>query len=370
MPPWKLTIDARCMGTGIGTYILNLLANLRSKETGFTVCAIAKGVDQQRLVPFCDEVRIVDVPIYGIREQWNIPQAAAGCDLLHVPHYNVPILHRGPLVVSIHDLIHLMDPSVSSLVKLYAKPMMALAVRKAKHVITVSEYSKSKIVERLGIDPSNISVIYNGVSPGFGLQDPDYAYAELSRRISIPRHYFLFIGNLKPHKNLIRLLEAFARWRRLDRGDHHLLIVGEDTRYKSLLIRERSRLGLDEEVSFFPRLPNDLIPKLYAAATALIMPSTLEGFGLPVIEAMASGTPVICSNATSLPEVAGDAAEYFDPYSVTEIVAAIERVVSSSDRQAILRKRGLSRASEFSWERSAREHCRLYRSVLNGGLEN
>jgi glycosyltransferase involved in cell wall biosynthesis len=176
--------------------------------------------------------------------------------------------------------------------------------------------------------------------------------------------YLLYIGALKPHKNIPTLIRAFALLCGRKKVDQQLLIVGDDPKWKEGLVSLCSQLGIAERVSFVPRVGYELLPKVYAGADLLVMPSFIEGFGLPVLEAMACGTPVVCSRAASLPEVAGDAAEFFEPSSVDDLAAAIERVLDSPERQATLCQKGLERAKEFSWEECALRHCEVYRIAL------
>jgi len=143
-----------------------------------------------------------------------------------------------------------------------------------------------------------------------------------------------------------------------------LLIVGDDPKWKEELVSLCSRLGIAGHVSFFPHVAHAILPQVYAGADLMVMPSFIEGFGLPVLEAMACGAPVVCSRAASLPEVAGHAAEFFEPSSVDDLAEAIERVLSSPERQAELRQKGLERAKQFSWGECARRHCEVYRRVL------
>lgn len=364
----EVVVDARWLETGLGRYTFDLLAGLRRHRDGLVVRVITRGQHVTRLEPYCDKLSIVDVPIYTLREQLRILWAARGADLLHVPHYNAPLLYPGKLVVTIHDVIHIVDPTYarSPAGRLYAFPMLNLVARKARHIITVSRYSKAQIVERLCIAPSKVTVIYSGVDAPFGCLGLEEARRKVSRFVPVPRPYVLYVGNLKPHKNVVSLIRAFALLRERGLKDPQLVIVGDDPRWKGELLAEISNLKVEEHVSFLSNLSGDLMPHLYTSAELLVLPSFVEGFGLPVLEAMACGTPVVCSRAASLPEVAGDAAEYFDPASVEALAAAIERVLGSRELQGVLRRKGLERARQFSWDESARRHCEVYRKVLEG----
>jgi glycosyltransferase involved in cell wall biosynthesis len=361
-----VAIDARGLVGGIGTYTENLLLGLGKRTNGLEFHAIARGADVARIKELCSRVTIVDLPIYTLMEQILIPRAARECDLLHVPHYNVPLLHRGPLLVSIMDVIHLRAPvhgrAFSSIA--YAWPMLNAAARKAHHIVTVSNYSKAQIMETLGTQESKISVIHCGVGGQFcqnGHQQDSRAAAKI---LGIDRPYLLYVGNLKPHKNVPTLLRAFAKLHNARKLAHSLLIVGDDARWKRSIIEECVRLGIRDSTIFAPYISPELLPKIYAGADLLVMPSTVEGFGLPVLEAMACGTPVLCSNAASLPEVAGDAALYFDPVSHEELAAQIDLILQSMDLQASLRDKGLRRAKKFTWHESTRKHLEIYCQLL------
>jgi glycosyltransferase involved in cell wall biosynthesis len=177
----------------------------------------------------------------------------------------------------------------------------------------------------------------------------------------------LYVGNLKPHKNVSLLLRAFAALRLGGAVPHRLVILGDDRRGAPALFEQCQRLRIAPYTSFVPRVSPELLPKLYAAAELLVMPSRVEGFGLPVLEAMASGTPVVCSRAASLPEVAGGAALYFDPGEEQELRAALERVLGSRKLQEELRAKGLLRAKELTWKRSVERHLEVYERLLAEG---
>src|ERR1700740_907705 len=306
-----VAIDARWLVGGIGTYTENLLHGLRQSTNGLEFHAIARSGDVARVKELCSRTTIVNVYIYTMVEQILVPRAARGCDLLHVPHFNIPLLHRGPLVVSIMDVIHLRSPKYRHKLGsiLYAWPMLNAAARKAEHIITVSNYSKAQIMETLGTPGSKISVIHNGVGAQF--RQNVNAKEVAARALGTDRPFLMYVGNLKPHKNVITLLRAFAQLHQRKTFPHSLLIVGDDPRWKRSIVEECIRLGIRDSTIFLPYVSPELLPRLYAAAELLVMPSTTEGFGLPVLEAMACGTPVVCSNAASLPEVAGDAALFF-----------------------------------------------------------
>ena len=363
-----ITIDARMLASsGIGTYLQNLLENYARMEYEFSIrlaCPRQESVREFGSDRFT-WVR-ADAPIYSLREQWQIPRAAQGADLLHCPHYNVPCFYRGRLLVTIHDLTHIMDRTfrrtLSSLV--YARPMLAIAGRKANHFITDSEFTKRQIVERLRVAPEKVTVIYLGVSPHFHVCNHEDAFQAASSALQLQRPYLLYVGTLKPHKNIPTLIRAFALLRGLKKVEQQLLIVGDDPKRREGLVSLCSQLGIAGDVSFFPRVAHAVLPQVYAGADLMVMPSFIEGFGLPVLEAMACGTPVVCSRAASLPEVAGDAAEYFEPASVDDLAAALERVLGSRELQETLRRKGLERVKLFSWRECARRTLDVYRKVL------
>jgi len=363
-----IAVDARMVdNSGIGTYIRNLLAHLAALENKYVFEVICRRREVLDGLPSA-RFRFVPArsPIYSLSEQWEIARLARHAQLLHSPHYNAPLLYRGKLVVTIHDLIHLTDPTFRRTLaaRFYARPMFNLVARRADRIIANSEFTKQQIVERLAVSPSKVTVAYLGVSERFRPHDHHEAFFRVSPLLDVTRPYILFVGNLKPHKNVKTLIRAFAQICAHGDFDFQLAILGDDRKWKPGLVLESTRLGLAERVRFVPHVPYQDLPWVYAAAEILVMPSSIEGFGLPVLEAMASGTPVVCSRAGSLPEVAGDAAEYCEPASADDLAIAIERVLRSSQLQATLRSKGLERVKCFCWEEFARRHCEVYREAL------
>jgi len=243
----EVVIDARFVKTGLGRYTYNLLAGLAARQNpDFAIRAIVQRGSADPIASICGRLVVVDTPIYSLSEQIAILRAASGCDLLHVPHYNVPLLYRGRLLISISDLVHIMEPQVRRTAAswCYARPMLNLAARKARHVITVSEYSKQQIVEHLRITPAKVSVIYNGVGPQFRVQDRQECARRVSQSLDVQGPFLLYVGNLKPHKNLGRLLQALTLLRQRRLVDPKMLVVGEDAKWKSGLVEECARLGV------------------------------------------------------------------------------------------------------------------------------
>jgi glycosyltransferase involved in cell wall biosynthesis len=362
----NVSIDARLLVGGIGTYTRHILEGLSKHGNGFEVHAITREQDRAEVKRWCPRVTVVNTPIYTVREQWEIPRAAKGCDLLHVPHFNAPLLQRTPLVITIHDLIHITDPDYRTRFKAWAcaRPVLSLAARKADHIITDSEYSKTQISERLGVPPSKMSVIPCGVNGEFLPMEREEALQAISAALKIREPYMLYVGSMKRYKNVSTLLKAFAILRRRRDIPQRLLIVGDSAQGKRELVEECAQLGITERTDFVPYVGQELLPKVYGAADVLVMPSKIEGFGLPVLEAMACGTPVVSSRAASLPEVGGEAVLYFDPHSSEDLAGTIERVLSSVELRENLRTKGLERAARFTWKDSVEKHVQVYQAVL------
>jgi glycosyltransferase involved in cell wall biosynthesis len=354
----NVTIDARWLSTGIGTYTLGFMRELAACGP-IQIRALTMRENAERL-SFVDSIQIVNTPIYTLREQFDVPRAA-GHGLLHVPHYNVPLMYRDPLIVTIHDLTHVLDQRYSRTLRgrVYALPMLRAAARKAVHIVTVSHYTKLQIIERLGASDAKVTVAHNGVGAQFRPINREQARATIRAAYNVTRPFVLYLGNLKPHKNVAGLLRAFASSSELQR-DIELLIVGHDAVGRDVHERQANEAGLAACVRFIPRVPAEHLIALYNAAEMVVLPSFEEGFGLPVIEAMACGTPVACSTAASLPEVAGNAAVLFDPNDPEQIRDAILTILHDAALGESLRARGFEQSRKFSWRKCAQLHYDTY----------
>jgi glycosyltransferase involved in cell wall biosynthesis len=368
----RIAIDARKLRDfGIGTYIRNLLIELSrlDRATEYVVLCRPDDVDSGNLLG--DNFRMVPetAPTYSIAEQIRIPLSLARerVQLLHEPHYVLPPAIRCRSVVTIHDCIHLMFPQYlpGRLAYVYAKASMWSATRKADRVLTVSEASKRDILRFFDISPEKVAVIYNAIDERF-LAGPDTHRMDLTRqRYQLDHPFVLYVGNIKPHKNIERLVEAFAMARRSGPDHLKLIIIGDELSKYPVLRQSVHRHKLDKHVRFLGFQPQETLAAFYRLARAFVFPSLYEGFGLPPLEAMACGTPVVTSNVSSLPEVAGDAALLVDPYDAEAIAAGLVRAVTDEALRTDLIARGLARAHEFSWKQSVGRIHQIYMDVAN-----
>jgi glycosyltransferase involved in cell wall biosynthesis len=367
----RIAIDVRKLHDfGIGTYVRNLvrgLARAGDDDTYALLCRPGDAAFVASLGPRF-EALVEDARPYSLREQISVPLAIrrARVDLFHAPHYAVPPLARGPFVVTIHDCIHLRFPQYlpSRAAYYYARTMMTMAARRAGRVLTGSQASKEDILHFLKVPADKVEVIHHAIDERLAATPTAGEIARVRERFLLTSPFILYAGNIKPHKNVDRLIEAFAIVRRRGVEDVKLLIIGDEISRHPNLRRLVHRYRLHQYVRFLGFVPDETLAVLYRLASAFVFPSLCEGFGLPPLEAMAAGTPVITSNVSSLPEVVGDAALLIDPLDAGAIADATVRVLCDATLRADLSRRGLERAKQFSWERSVARTRDAYRSVV------
>jgi len=359
----NIGIDVRmARHTGIGRYIRGTVSALSPEGTRFRYSLI--GLESMR-AEFPSQFAFIgaNVPIYSLREQFVMPQVAQSLDCLHVPHYNAPLLWKRKLVVTVHDLIHLhfSDYLSSPLARWYAKTMLPQITRKADAIIAVSEYTKKDLVETLDVDPKKVTVIHHGVSPNFLDQNGGQSHKQ-----DHEAPYFLYVGLMKRHKNLGVLLSAFQNMKkRLGESGGRLYLVGTPDRKQADVRKWLSTIDQDPDISLLTNIEDHELKDFYHNATALVFPSLYEGFGFPLIEAMASRTAVIASRAASIPEVLGDrAAVYFDPHSPSELEHSMEQVLRDSNLRRQLQDEGTKRLKSFSWNEAGKKTEQVYESIL------
>jgi glycosyltransferase involved in cell wall biosynthesis len=279
-------------------------------------------------------------------------------DVLHHPvTVPIPRLRGVPTVTTVFDLQHHELPQFFSRgERAYRRRAYDGAARRADLVLTISEYSRRKLIELAGIPAERVEAIHLGIDHVRFNPEPTAADEELRERLGLPDRYIVYPANLWPHKNHDRLVEALAS----APADLQLVLTGQDYGKLGELERRATAAGVGGRVRHLGYLESEDVPALYRSATAMIFPSLYEGFGSPPLEAMACGCPVACSTRGSLAEVVGDVALPFDPESVEEVAAAIERIVTDDALRSDLRDRGPAHAAKFTWESAARRHVELY----------
>jgi glycosyltransferase involved in cell wall biosynthesis len=356
----KIAIDARNDGTGVGRYTFSLLRELAriDGENEYVVF-----LSRERFAAFPapgPNFRTVEaaIPWFTVREQLELPRLVRRerPDLVHYPHVTVPLLSTTPFVVTIHDLNYLDDAAISSRAALRAGYRAELAkVRRARRIIAVSEHTRDTVVRKLRVDWSRVAVTYEAAdAPAV---EPDPATLE---RYGLDAPYFLYVGSAYPYKNLARLIEAFARVG----TEYRLVLAGDHEDFGAALREQAANAGLAGRVVFPGPVSEAELAALYAGALAYAFVSVSEGFGLPGLEAMQAGVPVVAARAASLPEVYGDAAHYCDPLDVESIAAALAEIATDAELRKRLVTHGQQRAGEFSWARTAEQTLAVYREAL------
>jgi glycosyltransferase involved in cell wall biosynthesis len=293
-------------------------------------------------------------------QQWVEP-----CDLFHAMDHLLPPLRDVPSVFTVHDLAFLAHPETHLRTnRAYLGFMMPRFVRAATRVIADSEATRRDVLRHYNLPPDKVRVVHLGVEPMFRPLDPAQARALVSVRQRLAEPYILFVGTLEPRKNLTGLLAAYRRLVQERVEAPRLAIAGAPGWLYEEVYRQVRTWGLGERVSFLGRVPDADLPPLYSAAAAFAYPSLYEGFGLPPLEALACGAPVVCSNRSSLPEVVGDAALLVDPTNHGALATALGRLLDDAALRQQLRARGLARAAEFTWERAATATARVYTEAL------
>jgi glycosyltransferase involved in cell wall biosynthesis len=367
----RIAIDARKLRDyGIGTYVRNLLRHLSRIDQATEYVLLCREQDCGVAAELGENFRAVveTAPAYSLREQLAIPMdlRREGARLFHAPHYVLPPLTPCKSVVTIHDCIHLRFPQYlpNRAAYAYARSSLWMAAHRANRVLTVSDASKRDILKYFHLPESKIDVIPNAIDERFGQAPADEEIARVRERYQLNDPFVLYAGNIKPHKNLERLIDAFHILRRHGFDQVKLLIIGDEISKYATLRRAVHRHKLHKHVRFFGFVPDQTLAILYRLAGVFVFPSLYEGFGLPPLEAMSSGTPVVTSNLSSLPEVVGDAALLIDPYDPQAIADAMRRVLTEPALRDDLRRRGFERVRHFSWERSVARVRQIYDEVL------
>lgn len=371
---YRIGIDARKLQDfGIGTYVRNLLrslAQLPAGEIALRYVLLVRPDDREQLadLPANFELVVESAPVYSARElvtlSWQLWRQHL--DLYHATHYVLPAALSSRVVVTIHDIIHLLYPEFlpSRLAFLYARRMIHRSLTRGDRIIAVSQNTRTDLMQHFGVNGKKIEVIYNGVEDLFRQRLPEDEIERWLRSLGITRPYLLFVGNPKPHKNLDTVVQAYARARQLAPFDAPLVCVGNRSGSEFKIRQRAEHLGLGDQVRLLGHVAQEALPAIYQGATLFLYPTLYEGFGLPVIEAMASGVAVITSNTSALKEVAEGYAHLVDPLDIPAMAKAIAQCMTDQEHRAALARLGLRRAEDFRWEQTAARTLAVYLSVL------
>lgn len=376
----RIGVDARLMHhqkAGISKYTWHLLQALASLDLDdeFIIFQHRKQREEILRAPRFRRATLF-APVHRSLEQWMLPAELLrfNLTLLHSTDFIPPLYTSTPTVITVHDLAFLHYPHflTSSSAAYYGQ--IDRAVRAADAIIVPSEHTRNDLIGILGVPAAKISVIYEAAAEMYHPIPEAETRAAVQREFGLPEHYILFVGTIEPRKNIPGLLQAFqylkSHYSNGESGGAPVkqavlaLAGGKGWLYEETL-ETVHRLGLEEQVRFVGRVSDEQLHRLYVGARALVHPAHYEGFGLPPLEAMACGTPVIVSNVSSLPEVVQDAALLVDPTSPEEIAVAMHRLLADDALHAELREKGLQRAASFSWRRAAVETLAVYQKVAD-----
>jgi glycosyltransferase involved in cell wall biosynthesis len=361
----RIVIDARESGTSTGRYVDKLVENLAKLEPEFDFIVLTKPWRIEYLKKLAPKFKIIesDFKEFTFSEQIGLLKQlkTLNADLVHFTMTQQPILYRSRTVTTIHDLttVRFSNPSKNRLVfwlkqQVY-KLVIFMVTRKSKHIITPSKFVKHDVAQYAKISPKKISVAYEAADRITEIPSPIPALAN--------QKFIMYVGRPLPHKNLKRLIEAYSIVRNT-RDNVRLVLVGK----RDKLYEQHARWAQKEHIEglVFTGFASDArLRWLYEHALAYVFPSLSEGFGLPGLEAMAHGAPVIASKATSLPEIYGEAAEYFDPESVHNMVQVIAQVLEDPARRQQLKRLGAHQVRQYSWQKTAEQTLDVYRQALN-----
>jgi glycosyltransferase involved in cell wall biosynthesis len=371
----RIGIDARLVyysRAGIGQYILQLsdalASNCDDNEDEFLLLQSRK--DGTRITDHPSFSRVsLCTPSHHRLEQWSLRLEVnrLGLDLLHSPDFIPPMRRNCRSVITIHDLAFLLYPHFLTRESARYYGQIDEAVRSTDHIIAVSQSTKQDVIRLLGVPERKISVIHEAANKIYRPVDRQLARRHVAESYGIDCDFLLFVSTIEPRKNLPTLLQAYRKLRDGYKRKEMLVLAGARGWLAEDVFATVEELELGSEVRFLGPVPSETLLYLYNAALLLVHPSFYEGFGLPPLEAMACGTPVVVSNVSSLPEVVGDAAMLIDPNDVDELTVVMRQVLTSESKRECMIAKGLKRAANFSWQRAARETLAVYRRVGAAG---
>ncbi|MBI5045182.1 MAG: glycosyltransferase family 4 protein [Candidatus Levybacteria bacterium] len=365
----KIGIDGRFWDeTGVGRYIRNLVLSLEEidKDNTYVIFALTKDVEQIRKELNNPHfiIKGVDIPWHSLREQYSLPKILENeeLDLMHFPYFSIPIFYNKPFVITVHDLIlhHFSTGKATTLPRVFYhikkigyKYIISQAAKRSEKIIAVSQATKNEIIDHLSIDEKKIAVIYEGV---------DNTLKQSKSFEKSSEKYFLHVGNVYPHKNIERLVDAFVK---SGFDDTKLIFVGKKDYFMKRLEKKIADSDF-RNIQFLGFVDDKTLASLYKNSLATIVPSLMEGFGLPILEAMSCGSLVVASDIPSLREIGKNGVMYIDPFNIQEISDKM-RSIAQADRDDFkeIIERGKSIVKTYSWEKMAKETLKVYESCVS-----
>lgn len=377
----RIGIDARLFGlehAGLGRYVTRLVEEIlkKDKKNEYVLFLNSTHADE-----FKNKKRVTvvttNIPIYSFAEQAVLPFifAKEKLDLLHVPHFNAPLIYQGKLILTIHDLIkHDSKGSETTthhrwlyLFKRFGYLTLAnLIARRANHILVPSNFVKKDIAKRLRVPPDKITVTYEAPTDSIkevALTDEEKTI--LLNKYHLTQPFIVYIGSVYPHKNIDVLVNAIEKHNQNKEVDLKLALICSRSIFWERLNKEITQKNLQNWMKLLGFVEDTDVSKIYSLALALVHPSKMEGFGLTGLEAMSVGLPVISSNASCLPEVYGDAAFYFDPNDVDDLVSCLETLIKDQELRSGLATKGYLQARKYSWQKMAKETLSVYKHTLS-----
>lgn len=290
-------------------------------------------------------------------------------DFLHCTANTAPLFSPVPLLVTVHDIIYLEKVSFEGTAyqnfgNIYRRFIVPKISKKAKLILTVSEFERKNIIEKLRFPEEKVRVLYNGVGTQFNTGYSKEKIEAFRKKFGLPEQFIMFLGNTAPKKNTLNVIKAYIDYTLQNSRPLPLVLLDYKKELVEKILQEHHQSSLLSQFVFPGYVPYSLIPLMYNAATVFLYPSLRESFGLPILEAMACGVPVITSNTSSMPEVAGDAAEIIDPFDYRQLSNAMNRIVSSEELRNRYREKGLERVKKFTWRKSAEELLSIYKTIV------
>jgi glycosyltransferase involved in cell wall biosynthesis len=366
----RIGLDLRMLGggSGIDRYITELSKQiLNLDKTNQYVLFFHDAENANKYTHFGHKCVVTGIRHYSFAEQLKFPQILnrENLDVMHFPHFNVPIMYRKAFVVTIHDLTHTLFPGrkLSHIIHRIAYRMVfRSAINNSKKIIAVSEATKKSIMEYFGIKSEKITVVYEGYNEVFAMTDKWEAFQKVSAKFGITKKYLLYVGAWRRYKNLSMLARAFDQL--IAKGaDLELVLAGEpDPFYPEIESSIRGIKSIDR-VKILGRVTDEDLKQLYNATTLFVLPSLTEGFGLIALEAAASGVPVVCSDIPVLREIMGQGAEYFDPQNLDNMTDVLGNLLNDPKRLEELANLALSRSRHFSWKQAGQQTLEVYKTL-------